>query len=563
MRTENRLPAHRRIHQRMPVVAVVAVFFSALAGWTEWKAVAIAVPFAWWIGLIAYGYFVSRTASGDAETLNQLGEHYYFVGYISTITGLGCVLGRLGMQPGLIETPAELLPLAGVSVLCTIVGLIGMNSLRAKAFELERQARAKDAERDANRTRDFIAQIAQNFDSFQARMEKLESTRMEEFSRLMNASELSQILMQLIGNIQQGAAGLNRLQEVSSQATQTVHQLGLEWGSMGRKLVDMNKRIGKMLRDAEKVQINWEQIAGHSDRIEMLVGHLDRAAASMKTLGEHAQAAKEQFKPLGEAAATAQRNTQNWNEQTIKMRREIDDTCTAFSNLCHKLETTAKKELGDFCAEFQNAFHKLRNSMTSARDFVERLEESTGKVAVFSESLDGMVGKTAQHSQTFDAFKANLEQTAATLREQFQKLSGAVDSACRETQIWREQTDGASREMRGFGETFRNTCGQLQQASKTVDGFADRLQEQLSSPNWNSKMAGKFIDDFASRVDKSLAEVAGLSESLRAMTKGAMRSREELNTLNAKLNETTGALQSLAETPGFWRRVKKHFSVGK
>ncbi len=282
----------------MPIIAAGVVALSAAFNWER-------IPFVWMVGFIVYGlllYFPKKQTETDAERLNQLAEHYYFVGYIATITGLGGVLYKLGMRvqsnQNLEEllTP-DLLKLGGTSVGCTIIGLIGMNVFRAKAFKQEQEARKLDAELDEIRTQNVVHQIAKNFENFENRMKELESTRMEEFSRLMDASELSKVLTQLVGEIQGGAKGLEDLRKVSKSAFGAISHLE-------KKLTGMDGALQGIAEDSDKVQQNFATIADQSDRIETLASHLESASNSLKTLGEDGKSSvqelRDQFDLLSE-----------------------------------------------------------------------------------------------------------------------------------------------------------------------------------------------------------------------------------------------------------------------
>lgn len=402
----------------MPAVAVAAIILSAFI-----KSETISIL--WLISLIVYGFllnFFCKRTENDAERLNQLAEHYYFVGYIATITGLGCVLVRLGISvqsnQNLEEllTP-DLLKLGGASVGCTIIGLIGMNFFRAKAFEQEQKARKLDAEQDQKRTQDVVRQIAKNFENFENRMEKLEGTRMEQFSRLMDASELSKVLNQLVGEIQGGAKDLKSLRGVSAFAVGAVKRLE-------EKLTGMDAALQGIAEGSGKIQQNFATIADQSDRIETLASHLESASNSLKALGE--------------------------------------------------------------------------DGKSSVRE----------------------------------------------LRDQFDLLGEIISQTQKETQDWKDKTNETSQEIQHFGKSFQTACQQLQASSETIIRYADSLQERLNDPNWNSKMAGNFVDDLAQRisefvqkVSESFAEIPNLSKSLKEMSEGTARINAELEKLQKMIKE--------------------------
>ena len=690
------------VQRWMPAVAVAAIILSAF---TKSETISIL----WLIGLIAYGLllnFFCKQTETDAEKLNQLAEHYYFAGYIATITGLGCVLYQLGMRVQSNQNLEELLTqdlltLGGASVFCTIIGLIGMNVFRAQAFKQEQEARKLDAEQDQKRTQDVVQQIAKNFENFENRMKELESTRMEQFSRLMDASELSKVLTQLVGEIQGGAKGLEDLRKVSKSAFGTI-------GHLEQKLTGMDGALQGIAEGSGKVQQNFASIAQQSDRIETLASHLESASNSLKTLGEDGKSSvqelRDQFDLLSEIISQTNKETQSWKEKTSTAHQQMDDFCAAFSNLCFKLQKSAETEIGDFCAAFENACHKLNNSLKTAEDFVQKLSESASQTAHFSQSLESVTAQTAEHRQAFESFKTDLQQTANALTQsvqellaQFKTLGEQMTTASQETQDWKEQTsaayqqmddfreafskicfqlqnsankeisdfcaafenaslilqnslktaqdftqklsDGAtqtahfsqslesataqtaehrqafqsfktdlqqtataltqniqellkqfkslgeemtgasqktqtwknqtnetSQEIQRFGEIFQTTCQQLKQASETVIRYADNLQEKLNDPNWNSKMAGNFIDDFAQRINdfakkisESLAEMPNLSKSLE-------ETRDRTNSINKELEKLRKMIEEIPEQikeqKGFWQSLSGWF-VGR
>ena len=557
------------VQRWMPAVAVAAIILSAF---TKSETISIF----WLIGLIAYGCllnFFCKQTENDAEKLNQLAEHYYFVGYIATITGLGCVLYQLGQRVQSNQNLEELLTpdlliLGGSSVVCTIIGLIGMNVFRAQAFEQEQKARKRDAELDRKRTEDVVQQIAKNFDIFQKRMEKLESTRMEEFSRLMDASELSKVLTQLVGEIQGGAEDLKSLRKVSSVAISAV-------GRLEKKLTSMDGALQGIAEGSGKVQQNFATIADQSERIETLAGHLESASNSLKALGEDGKSSvrelRDQFDLLGEIISQTQKEIQGWKDKTNAAYQQMDDFCAAFSNLCFKLQSSANKEIGDFCAAFEHACHKLNNSLQTAEDFVQKLSDGTSKTAQFSESLENVTAQTAEHRKAFESFKTDLQQTAADLTQsvrqmlnQFKTLGEQMTDASKETQTWKNQTNETSQEIQQFGKSFQTACQQLQASSEIIIRYADSLQERLNDPNWNSKIAGNFIDDlakrineFAQKVSESLNEIPNLSKSMKEMSEGTARINAELEKLRKMIEEIP---EQIKEQKGFWRRL---FGIGK
>lgn len=538
------------------------------------------IPSVWVVGFIVYGlslYFSNKQTETDAERLNQLAEHYYFIGYIATITGLGGVLYQLGMRvqsnQNLEEllTP-DLLKLGGVSVGCTIIGLIGMNIFRAQAFEQEQQARKRDAEQDEKRNQDLVNQLvhslAKNFDKFENRMKQLENTRMDEFSRLMNASELSEKLTQLVGDIKGGAKGLEDLRKVSKSAFGAI-------GRLEKKLTGMDDALQGLADGSGKVQQNFATIAQQSDRIETLASHLESASNSLKTLGEDGKSSvqelRDQFDLLSQIISQTQEETQGWKEKTNAAHRQMDDFSEAFSNLCHKLKTAANTEISDFSDAFKNAFSKLNGSLQTAEGFVQKLSESADQTANFSQSLENLTAQTAEHRKAFESFKTDLQQTAIALTQriqellkQFQTLGGEMTAARQETQSWKNQTNETGQEIQQLGETFRTACQQLNQSSETVIRFANRLQERLNDPNWNSKMAGNFVDnlaqrinDFAQKVSESLAEMPNLSQSLEETRDRTNHINKELEKLRKMIEEIP---EQIKERPGFFKKV---FGIGK
>lgn len=559
------------VQRWMPAIAFAAIILSAF---TKSETISIF----WLIGLIAYGFllnFFCKQTENDAEKLNQLAEHYYFVGYIATITGLGCVLVRLGMRVQSNQNLEELLTqdlltLGGASVLCTIIGLIGMNVFRAQAFEQEQKARKLDAEQDQKRTQDVVQQIAENFNNFQKRMEKLEGTRMEQFSRLMDASELSKVLNQLVGEIQGGAKDLKSLRGVSNFAVGAVKCLE-------EKLTSMDTALQGIAEGSGKVQQNFKSIADQSDRIETLASHLESASNSLKTLGEDGKSSvqelRDQFELLGEIISQTNAETQGWKEKTDAAHKQMDDFCAAFSNLCFKLQKSAETEIGDFCAAFENACHKLNNSLQTAEDFVQKLSDGAAQTDNFSQSLESVTTQTAQHHEAFESFKTDLQQTATALTQniqellaQFKTLGEEITAASQETQTWKNQTNETSQEIHHFGESFQTACQQLNQSSETVHRFAERLQEKLNDPNWNSKMAGNFVDDLAQRINEftqkvseSLAEMPNLSQSLEEMREGTARINKELEKLRKMIEEIP---EQIKEQKGFWQSLSGWF-VGR
>ncbi|MCS1410863.1 MAG: Chromosome partition protein Smc [Verrucomicrobia subdivision 3 bacterium] len=551
----------------MPIVAVVMVLVSPLVGWLVKPIVGSAVSIFWVIVFIVYGRLSYRKAGEDAEVLNQRAEHYYFVGYIATITGLVCILFRLGRDTALLkEAPEDLLILGGVSVFCTIIGLIGMNFFRARAFEIEQEARRQDAERNTSQMQRIIEDIAKNFDSFSARMEALEATRMEEFSQLMNASELSQNLKQLVGDIQQlvggiqaGNEGLRDLKEVSSTATRTVHQLSVELGDMSRKMGNMNKRIDRMTDNAEKVQLNWQKIAAQSERIQTLAERLESASNSLQDLGQYAQNANKQVTLLGDAVAETGKHTQTWQEQTVHAHKKIDDFLTAFDNMCHRLKTDADKEIGDFCTAFGNASHNLQKFVEIVADFIGKLSESEGKVAGFSESLDGAISLTDHSRGVIEVFKTNLTETAATLqesagnlREQFSVLSQEVAETGKHTQTWQEQTVHAHKKIDDFLTAFDNMCHRLKtDADKEIGDFCTAF----GNASHNLQKFVEIVADFIGKLSESEGKVAGFSESLDGAISLTDHSRGVIEVFKTNLTETAATLQESAGN------LREQFSV--
>lgn len=531
----------------MPIIAAGVVALSAAFNWET-------IPFVWMVIFIVYGfslYFSNKRTENDAERLNQLAEHYYFVGYIATITGLGCVLVRLGMRVQSNQNLEELLTqdlltLGGASVFCTIIGLIGMNVFRAQAFEQEQQARKLDAKLDEKRTQDVVQQIAENFNNFQKRMEKLEDTRMEEFSRLMDASELSKVLTQLVGEIQGGAKDLKSLRGVSNFAVGAIDRLE-------QKLTGMDGALQGIAEGSDKVQQNFATIADQSDRIETLASHLESASNSLKTLGEDGKSSvqelRDQFDLLGEIIKQTNKETQGWKDKTDAAHKQMDDFSEAFRNLCHKLKTAAETEIGDFCAAFENACHKLNNSLQTAEDFVQKLSESAAQTDNFSQSLENVTDQTAEHRKAFESFKTDLQQTATALTQniqellaQFKTLGEEITDASQKTQTWKNQTNETSQGIQRFGENFQTACQQLKQALETADNF----------------------DEFAKKVSGSLSQMADLSKSLKEMADATTHSQKKLNDLNTELETMIQRLKNLleetAKQPGFF---KKLFGIGK
>lgn len=78
-------------------------------------------------------------------------------------------------------------------------------------------------------------------------MKKLESTRMEQFSHLMDASKLFNVLKQLVGEIQGGAKDLKSLRGVSNAAISAV-------GRLEKKLIGMDVALQGIAEGSGKVQ---------------------------------------------------------------------------------------------------------------------------------------------------------------------------------------------------------------------------------------------------------------------------------------------------------------------
>ena len=528
----------------MPIIAAGVVALSAAFNWEM-------IPFVWMVSFIVYGfslYFSNKRTENDAEKLNQLAEHYYFVGYIATITGLGGVLVRLGgrvqSNRNLEEllTP-DLLKLGGTSVGCTIIGLIGMNVFRAQAFEQEQKARKLDAKLDEKRTQDVVRQIAKNFENFENRMEKLEGTRMEEFSRLMDASELSKVLTQLVSEIQGGAEDLKSLRGVSNFAVGAVKRLE-------EKLTSMDAALQGIAEGSDKVQQNFATIADQSNRVERLASHLESASNSLKTLGEDGKSSvqelRDQFDLLGEIIKQTNKETQGWKEKADAAHKQMDDFCAAFGNLCHKLKTAAETEIGDFCAAFENAGLILQNSLKTAEDFVQKLSDGTSKTAQFSESLENVTAQTAEHRQAFESFKTDLQQTATALTQniqelltQFKTLGEQITAASQETQDWKEKTSAAYQQMDDFREAFSKICSQLQHsANKEISDFCAAF-ENAGLILQNSL---KTAQDFTQKLSDGAAQTDHFSQSLESVTAQTAEHRKAFESFKTDLQQTATAL---------------------
>ncbi len=538
------------VQKWMPAVAVAAIILSAF---TKSETISIF----WLIGLIAYGFllnFFCKQTENDAEKLNQLGEHYYFVGYIATITGLGCVLYQLGMRAQSNQNLEELLTpdlllLGGASVGCTIIGLIGMNVFRAQAFDQEQQARKRDAERDEKRTQDVVDRIDKNFENFQKRMEKLESTRMEEFSRLMDASELSKVLTQLVGEIQSGAKDLKSLRGVSNFAIGAVKRLE-------EKLTGMDAALQGIAEGSGKVQQNFATIAQQSDRIETLAGHLESASNSLKTLGEDGKSSvqelRDQFDLLSQIISQTQQETQGWKEKTNAAHQQMDDFREAFSNLCFKLQKSAETEIGDFCAAFETACHKLNHSLKTAENFVQKLSDGAAQTAHFSQSLESVTAQTAEHRQAFESFKTDLQQTATALTQniqellaQFKTLGEQMTTASQETQDWKEKTSAAYQQMDDFREAFSKICSQLQNsANKEISDFCAAFETASHKLNHSLKTAENFVQ----KLSAGAAQTAHFSQSLESVTAQTAEHRQAFESFKTDLQQTATVLtQSVQE----------------
>ena len=79
------------VQRWMPAVAVAAIILSAFTKWmSEWMPISFLSVVAFVANKLLL-YFFNKQTETDAENLNQLAEHYYFVGYIAAITGLGGV----------------------------------------------------------------------------------------------------------------------------------------------------------------------------------------------------------------------------------------------------------------------------------------------------------------------------------------------------------------------------------------------------------------------------------------------------------------------------------------
>jgi hypothetical protein len=97
-----------------------------------------------WIPLLAIAVFVFRgalTAEGDAERIDALGDQTYFLAYSATVSALLGLLWRIYREG---EIPNDLRPveiMGVIALLTTLIGLIGMVTLKEYAQKLTEEGR--------------------------------------------------------------------------------------------------------------------------------------------------------------------------------------------------------------------------------------------------------------------------------------------------------------------------------------------------------------------------------------------------------------------------------------
>jgi hypothetical protein len=101
--------------------------------------------------ILVYMLVAMRMSGGDPEALEWFADHVYFLGYVSTITAFAGVVLHAWLQGDSFDDPRLVLLMGGVALLTTVVGLVGMTTLRsyARAWELEGVAPVRAGRRAA------------------------------------------------------------------------------------------------------------------------------------------------------------------------------------------------------------------------------------------------------------------------------------------------------------------------------------------------------------------------------------------------------------------------------
>lgn len=336
--------------------------------------------------ILLYICYTWDACKNSVATSSSIGENAYFIGYLTTITGLCGVALEIHRDPSLLEVkhlPIVLLK-GATALVTTIVGLVGMNFLKQHAHALE-----QNLEEDETKTTDIVSELLK---SFAEKMLESERTRDQSFVKLFESSHLAEHMHDLTTNLNSSAKSLASLQRISLETNATLAGLKDHMASVGTSVEQFNIATQAMAPA-------WKEIGKSLELVSHFSGSVISVTTAMQEFQKTVNAGNTKAREY--AFATEQLNvglqqSLSVMEQRVQAISPLADSVgkfVALSNQVTPLLHTIGDNLGnlsnvkDTVAQFTISMQELNNQIVLTSSGIQHLNQDNRSMASSSADL--------------------------------------------------------------------------------------------------------------------------------------------------------------------------------
>ena len=380
---------------------------------------------------VIIGVYIWFTWSGCKNSIavsSRIGENAYFIGYLTTITGLCGVALEIHRDPSLLEVrhlPSVLLK-GATALVTTIVGLVGMNFLKQHAHALEQHL-----EDNASKTTDIVQELLQRFAE---KMLESERTRDDHFIKLFESSQLSENMHGLARNLDAGAKSLDELQKTSLATNDTLASLKTHMASVSTSVSLLNSAT-------QSIAPAWESIGKSLEKVDQFSGSVSNVTASMRQFNETVSAGNaktNEYLLATEKLHVGLSESLSMLDQRVQALSPLADSVEKFVRLANQIAPLLHSIGDNFenlnhvketIVQFRHSMHELNSMLVSTSSGIQQLRQDSRDMANASADLVAhMKNDVAALKRLSDPLSSAVNRLGEVLENALKQLSGPMEA---------------------------------------------------------------------------------------------------------------------------------------
>lgn len=438
-----------------PLVLVLSVFAALQANGQPYHLASAAVVFFFSGGAWAL-------SAKSPSLYSRSGETCYILGYIATIGGLGALAYRVSQQPSLLEPAGikDVLSKASVALLSTLIGLVAMNVLKAKA--------AQPQDNEEQMIERLLREVARVLEQQGARSN-------EALANLFQTADLAKRMQEMATSVENGSASMAALQEASGKANENLSTLSGHMKTLndsvcafrdatreaGAQWVQVNTQLGDAAKMGESVTKTGTAVDGLEKSVSKLSGQLSAYEQTLAGVQTTSQAL------LGEL--------QNRLNTLLPVPGAIHELVTAANAVAPTL-----REVGQNFSDLSHVNQNVRALVANVQDLNHGLQAGNHALETMgsrSQELDSGLGAVLQALAQVTPPLRQFGDVATDLKPGLDGLSGNVKQLSEFSASVAELQTAVAELSAGFSKV--NT--EMGDVQKVIEGFVKTMARVITN----------------------------------------------------------------------------------